>query len=168
MKNPPFAVYIDSIVSYTPELHGGGGASLLIDLSNYMKASTTDASKRHCGGAFLSILGNPKTVGQHAQLQSPEVPYVRTAILKSQLTCPSIKNNGGICQMWQKSHIAKVLGAKRAKDTQLAERLMSEARDVAHKFADEAMGCRLPSVFDIRAVTHIAGLGKDTSDKKAH
>ena len=68
--------------------------------------------------------------------------------------------------MWQKSHIAKVLGIKRAKDTQLAEKLMSEARDVAHKFVDEAIACRLLGVFDIRLVTHIAGLGKDTSDKK--
>ena len=68
--------------------------------------------------------------------------------------------------MWQKTHVAKVLGVKRAADTQTAERLMSEARDIASKFVDEAAGCKLLGVFDVRLVTHLAGLGKDTSDKK--
>ena len=131
-----------------------------------MKTSTTDASKRYCGGAFLSHLGSAKAVSQHVQFQSPKLPYVRTAILKSQLTRPSIKIDGGVCQMWQKTHVAKVLGVKRAQDTQTAERLMSEARDIASRFVDEAVGCKLLGVIDVRLVTHLAGLGKDTSDKK--
>ena len=166
VNNPPFAGYIDSVVSYTSELHGGGNASLLVDLSNYMKASTSDASKRHCGGLFLSLLGNTKTLGHHALLQSPKLPFVRTAILKSQLTCTAIKIDGGICQMWQRSHVGKVLGSKRAQDAQLAEKLMSEARLFACRYVGEALACKLVGVFDVRLVTFLAGLGRDTSDKK--
>ncbi len=98
---------------------------LLFDTSDFIKGAWGDNVNLHArcvGGPFFAALAALTFKGL------TQMPYIKNACLKANLTCPTVHVDGGVCSFITKKDIAK-LGNPAARDeVGMAEMIMTGAR----------------------------------------